>query len=191
MEFQNDLLKTSWPGANGKLGGVFAQPFLFLVPLYHKIRIPYKAVFDMVSCFDDTLKVICKLAEGVKGIDPKTLESLQGLEWDIYLTTVSEYKKDVMKMTKLAGDKRHSILQDSMPRFLWRATALAGREAVFDFIFDATDIEQGNVLFRIEEYAELVAETLSILMPIVSRKSPRLRAISDCYNRKTQVLDRQ
>ena len=39
-----------------------------------------------------------------------------------------------------------------MPRFVWRASAALGNRTVFDFLFDATDIEQGRLFVRAVEY---------------------------------------
>jgi hypothetical protein len=42
--------------------------------------------------------------------------------------------------------ERLAIATQSMPRFLWRAVASKNDNTVLDLVFDATDIETGEVL---------------------------------------------
>jgi len=136
-------LSTSWGQQSGNVGQVRAVPTLMLVPLYHKIRIPYEAVHDLVVRFDS-------FVESLRPIAPKFLP--RRLVWDIYLTTVNEFKTELLKTRALPKAYKREVLQQSMPRFIWKSSAVLGNRTIFDFLFDATDIEQGNLFLRAVEY---------------------------------------
>lgn len=107
-------LSTSWKGSDGKMGSVRAIPDFILVPAYHKIRIPFSVVHDEVFSFDTFI-------ENLR--NSKVVPLAGRLEWDIYLTTVNDLKKDLFDSKNLDGDYRKGVLLESMPRFMWRATA--------------------------------------------------------------------
>lgn len=136
-------LSTSWGEQNGTAGSVRASPTLMLAPLYHKIRIPYEVVHDLVVSFDS-------FVESLRSVAPRILP--KRIVWDIFLTTVNEFKTDLLKTRTLPNDYKRAVLQQSMPRFLWRASAELGNQVIFDFLFDATDIEQGELFVRAVEY---------------------------------------
>ncbi len=128
-----------------------ALPDILLVPVYNKIRIPFEVVQNAVAYFDFILDKIRQ-----ENFTPPTLR----IEWDIYLTTVNDFKEDIFSSKFIDGEKRKEILTRDLPRFLWRATALLGDKLIFDFLFDATDIEQGDFLKVAIEYDEVVADII-------------------------------
>ena len=103
-------LATSWQGH----GSVEARPIFLMLPLYHKIRIPFETIHDAILVVDSVLENPRKQA----------FPDLEKPEWDIYLTTVSEFKRDVLEsMRPLLGFLVEETLTANLPRFLWRATA--------------------------------------------------------------------
>jgi hypothetical protein len=133
-------ISTSWGG-----GQCRAIPFLLLIPIYHKIRIPFQLIHDTVFIFDFT--IIEQLRENGR------LPSIsQRLEWDIYLTTVNSLKSELFLNNDLSEDVREDILLTRMPRFIWRATAFNESCKVLDLFFDATDIAQGQFFVCAVEY---------------------------------------
>lgn len=167
-------ISTSWVGGDGKIGSVRAIPTIQLVPLYHKIRIPFKNIHDIVLSFDLFL-------EKSKPIIPIPAESR--LEWDIYLTTNNDVKTDIRKTGILKGDYLKDFLLDGMPRFIWRATAYLDGSEALDLLFDATDIEQGEFFIRALEYDE----DLSLFLRVISKTD----AIERIFNQELgwQVID--
>ncbi len=152
-----DALDTSWAGR----GRVEGRPDLVLIPLYHKIRIPYEVIHDAILELDSVMAWI-----------RETLDSqLQRPEWDIYLTTVSEYKKDIHSRYRAKlGTTLEDFLVESLPKYLWRVTAFHGHEAALDMVFDATGIAQHNlVLQTIRLNPELEAMLQAALPQVVSR----------------------
>lgn len=149
-------LSTSWPDSNGKIGGARALPTILLIPLYHKIRIPYDVIHDAVMSFNGCIESL--RVEIYADLD-------EHIEWDIYLTTGNSLKAEIQKSKFVTGKYCRHLLLEGMPRFLWRATAFHMNTPLIDLIFDATDIEQGSLFIRAIEYDE----TLSTILRGVGR----------------------
>ncbi len=144
-------------GSGGRTGVFRAVPMVLLAPLYHKIRIPFHAVFNVLNSVDTVLR---SLADNVR------FPNDQAPEWDIYLTTVNDFKTSVMAHDGVAGDYGHSVLTQEYPRFLWRCSARAGDNLLFDLLFDATDIEQANYFHGAVVYDELTKLYLQSVLSI-------------------------
>jgi hypothetical protein len=128
-------------------------PSFILVPLYHKIRIDMGFIEDHgVVPFD--LVVVC-------GAEAGKIHLTERLEWDIFLTTVNDLKRDLIQSTGVQnGARRLEALVRSMPRFVWRATATMKDKPIVELIFDATDIEQGPLFVCAVEYDEAFSASL-------------------------------
>jgi hypothetical protein len=113
---------------------VRAFPRIILVPLYHKIRIPYDDVFQAIIKFDGFLKTLRGPLD----------RSMRDLEWDIHLTTVNDLKIHLQRSCELQGTSRLNWLSRPMPRFLWRASARTPKAKAMEILFDATDIHTSN-----------------------------------------------
>ncbi len=113
-------------------------PKTLLVPLYHKIRIPFDTVREVVTDFQAL----------VSGAAEKGMVKAESLLWDVYLTTVNDYKQEIRKNYRLTAEERLKILRMSLPRFLWRAKATCSDGILIDLLLDATDIEQGYRFVR-------------------------------------------
>lgn len=134
-------LSTSWKHASGN--NVRAIPQILLVPVYHKIRIPFHKILDVVSYFYQFIKPLDKLL---------SLSIFADLEWDIFITTITDFKTEILEHASFDGNYRKQILTEQMPRFIWRAIANKDSHPVVELLFDATDIEQGSFFLRPIEY---------------------------------------
>ena len=143
-----ETLSTSFTSGSGEIGSTRAVPELLIVPLYHKIRIPYATVRQIVHW----LNSIIRWTEIPLPID----------EWDVYLTTINEMKAELLSArgNNMPGEYRAELLCESLPRFLWRACAHRGGKKLFDLLFDATDIAQGSIFIRAIEWDENAARSL-------------------------------
>jgi hypothetical protein len=74
---------------------------------------------------------------------------------DLFLTTVNEFKTELVAKRDFQRSYKRRVLEQSMPKFLWRATARTRGRLVFDLLFDATDIEQGDLFVRAVEYDQI------------------------------------
>lgn len=123
-------LKTSWPG------DVFAEIGFVMLPLYHKIRIPYSEIHDAMLELDG-------LAELTRlNLFAKTSRA----EWDIYLTTASDYKCSVRENYRAWGIEPAESLFKELPRFMWRVTLRIDEKVDAELLFDATGIANHNLL---------------------------------------------
>jgi hypothetical protein len=138
------FISTGWRGKNGELDSVRAISPMILVPLYHKIRIPFDVVLNSILPLDGLI------GEAGKA----NIISLKNrLEWDIYLATINDFKRDVFQSNNFKnGEYRQEILLENMPRFVWRAVARCEDVPCLELLFDATDIEQGSFFIRGIEY---------------------------------------
>lgn len=134
-------LWSSWKGkrGRGKIGDGRFIPEAVLVPLYHKIRIPYEVIFDIIYVFDETVN---KLKS--KNLFPIT----ETIEWDIFLENINSFKEKVFSSVDLPRDLKEEVLLGKMPKYIWRAQAYVNGTVVLEFLFDATDIEQGKMLYK-------------------------------------------
>jgi len=147
-------ISTSWPGSDGKIGSVRGLLENVMIPVYHKIRIPFATIHDTVVAFDGFLEVLKKNVAPIYS---------GRLEWDIHLTTVNRVKSEIFG-GGYSGDYFKEFLLERMPRFLWRATALSSGHPILDLFFDATDIEQGRFFVRAIEYDANLAAVLRAVM---------------------------
>ena len=128
-------ISTSWRGSDGRIGSVRGLLENLMIPVYHKIRIPFATVHDTIVAFDDFLEILKKHVTPIYS---------GRLEWDIHLTNVNRVKSEIFDSDR-SGEYFKEFLLAKMPRFLWRATALSSGAPVLDLFFDATDIEQATV----------------------------------------------
>lgn len=140
-----EALDTSWTG------NIFLVPDLILLPLYHKIRIPF-------SLIHDTIFVLDAMVESLRSV---AMPNLERVEWDIFLTTASEYKSSIRNEYKhLPIDLKHALLAN-MPRFMWRVTARMNSAIELDFLFDATGIAQHDLLIHVASTGGTLAQMIA------------------------------
>jgi hypothetical protein len=121
-------LTTSWPDQHDKRGNIRFLPERVIIPLYHKIRIPYRSVFARVADNDNVFRIFGLV-----------------LEWDVFLTFAWAVRESVRKSIKtLDADYRWGLIEKPLPRFIWRATGVFKRRPVVDFLYDATDVETAD-----------------------------------------------
>jgi hypothetical protein len=133
-------LSTSWKGSDKRVGSGRAVPEVLIVPLYHKIRIPFGTIHDQILELDALLKSVCPTGQANA---QNNCPPIQDIEWDIYLTDVGELKTEIANALHLDAGIREYALLTSMPRYIWRASVYYGNDLMLDLLFDATDIEQG------------------------------------------------
>ncbi|MFO7735466.1 MAG: hypothetical protein R6W70_04540 [bacterium] len=102
-------------------------PNIILIPLYHKIRIPFEVARKITLAFNKLYKLI-----------------FHELCWDIFLSKSNDTKKEVAKSSAV---NKEEVLLKSLPRFVWtlRAYKEKTKSLLFDILIDATDIESGDM----------------------------------------------
>jgi hypothetical protein len=145
-------LETSWTGSTDQMT-VRLKPDTLLLPLYHKIRVPFSHVRSELLQFEATI-------QSLRSIGLATF--LPNFEWDVYLTYVNALKEEIGS-TAPAGELRRNLLELRMPRFIWRASALVSGVRHLDLLFDATGLEHGNCCFRVVEWISDVGDLIRIV----------------------------
>ncbi len=132
-------LSTSWGLQSSD--AISAQPVAVLLPLYNKIRIPYKPPLV------DSLN----FAAGLDGLS-HVVPGLADLGWDFRLTTLNQFRGELRESPHVSGVTRRELLTLPLPRFLWRATASRADVPIVDVLFDATDITTGQYVRKVIVY---------------------------------------
>lgn len=168
-DLKKDFLTTSWRDPISGAASLVAQPENLLVPLYHKIRIPFDTINKVVLDFDEFLEKM-----RFQGMAPLA----ERLEWDTYLTTISDFKAEVRLSSDLTEQERLAIQLQPLPKFLWCAIGLCDGQRVIGLIFDATDIEQGLFFLRGIPYShslglllQALGQTISAIQPVIPRQT--------------------
>ncbi|WLG46422.1 hypothetical protein [Pseudomonas sp. FP1740] len=140
-------LKTSWSPLT------FAVPDFVLLPLYHKIRIPFALIHNAMKALDFALETIRSRSELANLLDRA--------EWDIFLTSVNDYKTSVRNEYVIIGMDPQKSLYADLPRFMWRVILRSAGEVHAELLYDATGIAQQNLLVHScstgREYAQLLS----------------------------------
>ena len=147
----NDAIATHWPDHDDSIGNIYAIPLMIIIPLYHKIRIPFEEIHDMVYMFDKFIHFL---------ILTNLVTFKDSFTWDIYLITVNDLKTIFFEKSDLERNERSSFLTHSMPHFIWRATAIKNKIPILDLLFDATDVENGNIFFKAINYDKTITDQL-------------------------------
>lgn len=181
------------------------RPKFLLHAVYHKIRINCGAVTSLLSGFDAAILEYNKQARKTNesmSLFPakKALHNNLTIVWDLYLTTTSDLKKKLIKRFRNLPplkEKPKEILFESWPKYIWTATARIDDNVVFEFLFDATDINQGRIFLRPILYDEVCRKHLIVLYswlernPTIRKKHLGMSAIFDGLFEYTESNDRK
>ena len=99
-----------------------------IIPLYHKIRIKFEEVEVLINALDYIFWNIFDKGDYFK----------EDISWDVYLDYSETFKGKVKK--HLSGLKLHTILQKSLPKYIWVANCFVGSNKAMTIVFDATDL---------------------------------------------------
>lgn len=150
---RSEELRMTRADKDGNVISFFARPEYLLIPVYHKIRIPFRTALNVIMGFDEFIR-LDKVAYSLNLEDPLKLE------WDIYLTEASQFKRQIALASQPSGAYRQELLLEPMPKYIWRATAEHNGEKALDILLDATDIEQGPIAVSVVEYEPNIGHAL-------------------------------
>jgi len=137
MRFADDGgLTISWPdqGAHRELR---ARSHTLLVPLNHKIRIPFGTVLSL------TLSIARQLDAALQGIEGDGFDG--PITWDVQLSRLDQFRNEIARGA-LPDDERLRLLARPLPKYIWRISALVNQAKLLELILDATDLMQGDLL---------------------------------------------
>ncbi len=121
-----------------------------ILGLYHKIRIPYIPIKN--TCFT-LCKNLIDFIDSLSDIDKKEQENfkrlISNIQWDISIKENADLKNELL--TKNLKNKDYHLTK-SLPKYLWSTVAIVEDTELFQCLFDATDIENGNVFIDYLEH---------------------------------------
>lgn len=122
-----------------------AQVLHLIVGLPSQIRITTTTITKFICVYDALFTVFSGTGDR--------------LEWDLHLCDTATYKSDLHLATYLSPQERFQLITKSLPHYMWRARAALNTLLITDLLFDATDVEQGDIfLFGVDSH--LKARTL-------------------------------
>lgn len=130
----NGRIMTSWRDREGQWNNVAFVPLTLLMPVYHKIRVPFASVHAVIKRIDVFLK-----RYGSRLLRRRAVGNMQ---WDIYLSTSGDVKAAVMGLPNT--DLDYPFLTASLPKYVWVADLYDGEAILLKALFDATDLVQGG-----------------------------------------------
>ncbi|HSQ43240.1 MAG TPA: hypothetical protein VLM37_13250 [Fibrobacteraceae bacterium] len=132
------------------------QPADLVLGLYHKIRIHYTRIRETCSSFvrrieniiDDQSKDDQSEQSRYTPEEKDLLKKfISDWEWDISIQEVNAVKKRLLGSTILSPSKE-SCLTRCFPKYIWSSRVSDEKGLLFEFLFDATDIPQGDVFLE-------------------------------------------
>ena len=146
MDFDNESFNVSLQ-ANKSVTNVsnfkdeIYSPDTLIVGVYHKIRIPYLRIkYSGIDLQDSLVKYLKKMGKD------EHAEIISKFQWDIQLKENNKLKKEILNSNI---KMKEMYLTKSLPKYLWSARVILMGKVIFEMIFDATDIDHGNVFLDI------------------------------------------
>lgn len=124
-----------------------------IVPVYPKVRIAYEDILEIVVGLAAILRLL--LADSL----------VADLVWDISINYSEEYKQQI-RTEKIDAATKLRLMKESMPKYVWVASAYIGTEKIMDFIFDATHVRKGMIFTEVLCFPE---ELPAILLDHIQR----------------------
>jgi hypothetical protein len=158
LSFQagNHLVGTSWLDHKTRTrGGVLFRPELMIVPLYHKIRVPVDAIIKAINSLD----IYIETARG-GGLLPLP----QRVDWEVRLEANSTFKSRLLGLRQIKPGFRERLLEEDLPRFIWRAVAHGNTGQLFELVFDTTDLMQGAHFCSGLPYDASICKTIGLFL---------------------------
>lgn len=124
-----------------------------IIGVYHKIRITYKCIRDTCENLSDIL---------IEYAGNELYASvIKNFIWDLRIKNVSQLKREIRKSEIKDKDR---YLKKSFPKYIWCAKVYINNKAIFELVFDATDISQGDIFLDILPIdAEICEHFITIL----------------------------
>jgi len=151
-----NCLDTTWKDKQQTIGNIKATPEIIILPLYHKIRIPFEAILEAINPFNE----LCKAINNYNSEFPI-------FEWDVFLSNIKDLKGDIMNDPIITPPYKRGLLIRDFPKYLWRAIALINGEKKLEFVFDATDIDQGSFFHTTIVFNTSVESQFQIITPYI------------------------
>jgi hypothetical protein len=146
-------------------------PDSVIIATHPKVRISSEYIENTCFFIAEELCDYCKLLIEGENLD---LITTPAFSYKIQLTSLSDFRRRIGESTGVVN--KAEILTKNMARFLWSSVFYdSSNHEVFEVIFDATDIPQGNAVVAIIEYQEDSRKFLNDYfssLPVEKKMSP-------------------
>jgi hypothetical protein len=140
-------LNTAQVNDKGERFKTVADPAMMIVPLYHKIRIPYSQIAQFAIMVDRQIN-------DVRTANPHPDTLKKRILWHLELLQLDDYRARV-RAVKMPRTAKLKILTKPMPRFVWVLNASSQDGCnLFDLLLDPTDLLQGRLFLDAVAYDE-------------------------------------
>lgn len=116
----------------------FIVPRTITIASYPKVRLPFDIIYSTCSILTKSLNTM------VEELDEKAQEERSHFGFKAEIRKSNELKRLYFRDGSIKN--REKILTTSMPKYVWHCRFHDKSYAIFDLIFDATDIPQGSPL---------------------------------------------
>lgn len=101
-------------------------PTVVIVPVYNKIRVTFTDIQEWLTRVHGALSLV--------------LPTDEMIEWDVFLTTSNEMKRELRQEVSEDTVRHEAVLLRPHPRFVWRSVLRVGGTDVLELLADATGI---------------------------------------------------
>ncbi|SRX74757.1 hypothetical protein [Aequorivita antarctica] len=122
----NKLTTSWWDSEKGIKTKLLATPFVSIMPLSDRIRLPYEATRENVEIINVWLDLI--------------IDGLDYINWDIYLSRSNKEKKYILESKDYQHNLHADALSETYPKYVWVADCYLANSKLFKIMFDASDI---------------------------------------------------
>jgi len=145
--FDGNEIKYNIGGRKISATDIRFKPTFLLHIANHKARITERQITAYLEEFDAALELILETEGETSDFNVSDAHST----WDLELIDVSKLKSDCRVKFKEQGlllEEASEVLVENWPKYIWRASAFYAGSLKYEFLFDATDLDQGRVLLK-------------------------------------------
>ena len=132
-----------------------------VIGLYHKVRIDYLYVRNLCASMKSIVGALHKFVadgKGEEGSNSSALEKFSGCECVITLAKIGSLKSEIRQSAEFfsyngIADKT-ALLLENFPKYIWRCSFYDGEKRFLDFLIDATEVPQGNLILGGIQYSD-------------------------------------
>jgi len=150
--FNDNKMITAWWDKEKEVSDKLeALPWVSIIPISHRIRIPYEKVIKNVELVNIWLHTV--------------VDQLDNVTWDIYLSRSNKEKKNILNSNEYDYELHNDFLSSNLPKYLWVADCCLPGSMIFKIIFDASDINDRfsawNIIYQNIDFKEGLQEYCS------------------------------
>lgn len=145
------------------------KPLMLIYAFYPKVHIPFTFLKDTYKSLVSAINLFYtenEISDNVKGflLDVNAIfVNEEKMKWNIKLWNINDLKELFKHITPI--EQRIKLLTTNFPKYVWGVTASCDTNKIY-FLFDATDIQQGNsfisIVYSDEKTKELFDGYLTI-----------------------------